>query len=151
MTDVLESNRPSPRLIDARRSGARWASARSGHDRHRPGRRQPSGFLGLSATGIADPPTMLSIDSGLGARRGAQHAPTDQYLGRDAGTSPTCSPRPVPRVPPAELRWGTLSTGAPVFSNAVARSDCVLESRRYSRPDRRRQVVDVVARGICDP
>jgi flavin reductase (DIM6/NTAB) family NADH-FMN oxidoreductase RutF len=161
MTDGPESNRPSPRLIDAktfwrtlgeRATGATIVTAQ--------GADGPAGFLGLSATHVcADPPTMLvSIDSKTSALAAVLHARhfAINYLGRDARDvadmfAGKTSAKGAARFEPG--RWGTLSTGAPVFSNAVGAFDCVLEKTidHFATTIAVGRVVDVVARGSGDP
>ena len=94
----------------------------------------PAGFLALSATHVtADPPSMLvSIDDRTHALQavlrsrhfainylpGSEQALADSFGGRGAlkGTE---------RFEAG--RWRTLTTGAPIFSDAVGAIDCTLE------------------------
>ena len=136
MTHPTESGRPSPKLIDAkvfwrvlgeRAVGATIVTAQ--------GADGPAGFLGLSATHVcADPPTMLvSIDrktSALAAVLQARHFAIN-YLGRDSQAvadtfGGKTAAKGADRFEPG--RWGTLSTGAPVFNDALGVLDCTLET-----------------------
>jgi len=94
----------------------------------------PAGLLGLSATHVtADPPTMLvSIDnktSALASVLEAKHFAIN-YLPQGAedivdlfsGKSPL---KGADRFEAG--RWGTLTTGAPVYNGAVGAIDCTLE------------------------
>jgi flavin reductase (DIM6/NTAB) family NADH-FMN oxidoreductase RutF len=94
----------------------------------------PAGFLALSATHLtADPPTMLvSIDKRTAALAAVLHAKhfALNFLGQgDRALADTFGGkgdlRGADRFAPG--RWGVLTTGAPVFNNAVGAIDCVLE------------------------
>jgi flavin reductase (DIM6/NTAB) family NADH-FMN oxidoreductase RutF len=114
------------RLVGQRPVGATIVTA-SGVD-------GPRGFLGLSATHLsADPPLMLvSIDkrtSGLASVLSARHfainylavgsaALADVFAGK-AGITGAARFEGAP--------WGALTTGAPIFLEAVASLDCSLE------------------------
>jgi flavin reductase (DIM6/NTAB) family NADH-FMN oxidoreductase RutF len=120
----------------------------------------PAGFLGLSATHIcADPPSMLvSIDSktaALGAVLHGRHFAIN-YLGRDARAladtfAGKSAAKGSARFEPG--RWGTLTSGAPVFDDAIGVFDCVLEKtiEHYATTIAIGRVVDLVARGSGDP
>ena len=151
MTDATESHRTASKAIDAkmfwrvlgeRAVGATIVTAR--------GADGPSGFLGLSATHIcADPPTAL------GAVLHARHFAIN-YLGRDAlaladmfaGKSAI---KGADRF--EQDRWGTLTTGAPVFADAIGVLDCELEKtiEHFATTIAIGRVVDLVARGSGDP
>jgi flavin reductase (DIM6/NTAB) family NADH-FMN oxidoreductase RutF len=120
----------------------------------------PAGFLGLSATHVcADPPTMLvSIDSKTSALAAVLHGRhfAINYLGRDAQTiadmfGGKTGIKGSARFEPA--RWGTLSTGAPVFNDALGVLDCALEKTidHFATTVAIGRVVDVIARGSGDP
>jgi flavin reductase (DIM6/NTAB) family NADH-FMN oxidoreductase RutF len=161
MTDGPESNRPSPRPIDIktfwrtlgeRAIGATVVTAQ--------GADGPAGFLGLSATHVcADPPTMLvSIDGKTSALAAVLHARhfAINYLGRDARDvadmfAGKTSAKGAARFEPG--RWGTLVTGAPVFTDAIGALDCVLEKTidHFATTIAVGRVVDVRARGSGDP
>src|SRR2546425_361990 len=94
----------------------------------------PAGFLGLSATHVcADPPSMLvSIDRKTSALAAVLHGHhfAINYLGRDARAiadmfAGKTAAKGSARFEPG--RWGTLTTGAPVFDDAIGAVDCVLE------------------------
>jgi flavin reductase (DIM6/NTAB) family NADH-FMN oxidoreductase RutF len=161
MTQPTDTNRPSPKLIDAkafwrvlgeRAVGATIVTAQ--------GADGPAGFLGLSATHVcADPPTMLvSIDrktSALAAVLQARHFAIN-YLGRDAQAVADAfggktAAKGADRFEPG--RWGTLSTGAPVFNDALGVLDCTLETTvdHHATTIAIGRVVDIVARGSGDP
>jgi flavin reductase (DIM6/NTAB) family NADH-FMN oxidoreductase RutF len=161
MTDQPENHPASSKAIDAktfwrvlgeRAVGATIVTAQ--------GADGPAGFLGLSATHIcADPPSMLvSIDNkttALGAVLHGRHFAIN-YLGRDAraladmfaGKSAT---KGSARFEPG--RWGTLTSGAPVFHDAIGVVDCVLEKTidHFATTIAIGRVVDFVARGGGDP
>ena len=157
MTDLTPNHRASSKAIDAktfwrvlgeRAVGATIVTAQ--------GVDGPAGFLGLSATHIcADPPSMLvSIDNKTTALGGRHFA--INYLGRDAraladmfaGKSAT---KGSARFEPG--RWGTLTSGAPVFHDAIGVVDCVLEKTidHFATTIAIGRVVDFVARGGGDP
>jgi flavin reductase (DIM6/NTAB) family NADH-FMN oxidoreductase RutF len=161
MTSEAQSHGASSKAIDAkmfwralgeRAVGATIVTAQ--------GADGPAGFLGLSATHIcADPPTMLvSIDNktaALGAVLQGRHFAIN-YLGRDgraladmfAGKSAT---KGSARFEPG--RWGTLTSGAPVFNDAIGVLDCTLERTidHFATTIAIGRVVDVVTRGNGDP
>jgi flavin reductase (DIM6/NTAB) family NADH-FMN oxidoreductase RutF len=120
----------------------------------------PAGFLGLSATHVcADPPTMLvSIDrktSALAAVLHGRHFAIN-YLGRDAqAVADTFGGKTAAKGADRfeAGRWGTLTTGAPVFNDALGVFDCVLEKTidHFATTIVVGRVVDVVARGAGDP
>src|SRR5215472_7853736 len=161
MTNATETERPSPKVIDAktfwrtlgeRAIGATIVTAQ--------GADGPAGFLGLSATHVcADPPTMLvSIDrktSALAAVLHARHFAIN-YLGRDAQAVADAFAGKTDAKGAARFesgRWGTLTTGAPVFSDALGALDCVLEKtfEHLATTIAVGRVVDLVARGSGDP
>lgn len=94
----------------------------------------PAGFLGLSATHVAaDPPIMLvSIDnrtSALAAVLQSRHFAIN-YLPKGAEAVADAfggkgSAKGADRFAPGE--WTTLTTGAPIFTRALAALDCSLE------------------------
>ena len=146
MTSANESQRPAPKTIDAktfwralgeRAIGATIVTAR--------GADGPAGFLGLSATHVcADPPTMLvSIDrktSALAAVLHGRHFAIN-YLGRDAQAVADAfggktAAKGADRFEPG--RWGSLTSGAPVFNDALGVLDCVLEQNRRVPRDHNR-------------
>jgi flavin reductase (DIM6/NTAB) family NADH-FMN oxidoreductase RutF len=94
----------------------------------------PAGFLGLSAAHVcADPPTMLvSIDkrtSALSAVLNAKHFAIS-YLPRHAeNVAVTFSGKTAAKGADRfeSGQWTTLTTGAPVFADAIGAVDCVLE------------------------
>ena len=159
MTDT--SNHPSAKQIDVktfwRTLGERAIGvtivAAQGAD-------GPAGFLGLSATHVcADPPTMLvSIDhktSALAAVLHGRHFAIN-YLGRDAQAiadafAGKTAAKGADRFEAG--RWGTLTTGAPVFNDAIGALDCVLEKtiEHFATTIVIGRVVDVTARGSGDP
>ena len=120
----------------------------------------PAGFLGLSATHIcADPPSMLvSIDNktaALGAVLHARHFAIN-YLGRDARALADMFAGKSATKGSARFeggRWGTLTSGAPVFEDAIGVIDCVLEKtiEHFATTIAIGRVVDLVARGSGDP
>jgi flavin reductase (DIM6/NTAB) family NADH-FMN oxidoreductase RutF len=120
----------------------------------------PAGFLGLSATHIcADPPSMLvSIDNktaALGAVLHARHFAIN-YLGRDARALADMFAGKSATKGSARFeggRWGTLTSGAPVFDDAIGVIDCVLEKtiEHFATTIAIGRVVDLVARGSGDP
>jgi flavin reductase (DIM6/NTAB) family NADH-FMN oxidoreductase RutF len=161
MTDQTQSHRESSKAIDAkafwralgeRAVGATIVTAQ--------GVDGPAGFLGLSATHIcADPPSMLvSIDnktSALGAVLHGRHfainylgtaarAVADMFAGKSAIKG-------ADRFEPG--RWGTLTSGAPVFNDAIGVLDCVLDKtiEHAATTIAIGRVVDLVARGSGDP
>jgi flavin reductase (DIM6/NTAB) family NADH-FMN oxidoreductase RutF len=161
MSHATDPDRPSPKTIDAksfwrvlgeRPIGATIVTAR--------GADGPAGFLGLSATHVcADPPTMLvSIDSKTSALAAVLHARhfAINYLGRNARAiadmfGGKTAAKGADRFEPG--RWGTLTTGAPVFNDAIGVLDCVLEKtvEHFATTIAIGRVVDVVARGSGDP
>ncbi|HSR77789.1 MAG TPA: flavin reductase family protein [Xanthobacteraceae bacterium] len=161
MTNATKTERPSPNVIDAktfwrtlgeRAIGATIVTAQ--------GADGPAGFLGLSATHVcADPPSMLvSIDRKTSALAAVLHGHhfAINYLGRDARTiadmfAGKTATKGAARFEPG--RWGTLTTGAPVFNDAIGAVDCVLEKTidHFATTVVIGRVVDVVARGSGDP
>jgi flavin reductase (DIM6/NTAB) family NADH-FMN oxidoreductase RutF len=161
MTDQTQSHPTSSTVIDARTFwrvlgqravGATIVTAQ--------GADGPAGFLGLSATHIcADPPSMLvSIDSktaALGAVLHGRHFAIN-YLGRDARALADTFAGKSAAKGSARFeggRWGTLTSGAPVFDDAIGVFDCVLEKtiEHYATTIAIGRVVDLVARGSGDP
>ena len=78
------------------------------------------------------------------------------YLGRDARAiadmfAGKTATKGAARFEPG--RWGTLTTGAPVFNDAIGAVDCVLEKTidHFATTVAIGRVVDVVARGSGDP
>jgi flavin reductase (DIM6/NTAB) family NADH-FMN oxidoreductase RutF len=161
MTSATESHQPPPKTIDAkafwrvlgeRAIGATIVTAR--------GTDGPAGFLGLSATHVcADPPTMLvSIDrktSALAAVLQGRHFAIN-YLGRDAQAvadafAGKTAAKGADRFEAG--RWGALTSGAPVFSDALGVLDCVLEQtvEYHATTIAIGRVVEVIARGSGDP
>jgi flavin reductase (DIM6/NTAB) family NADH-FMN oxidoreductase RutF len=135
------------RALGARPTGVVVATAR--------GPDGPAGFLALSATHVtADPPTMLvSIDKRTAALAAVLHAKHfalnflprgDQALAEMFGGRGET--RGAARFAPE--RWGTLTTGAPVFNDAVGAIDCTLEEtfERHGITIAIGRVVDVVTR-----
>jgi flavin reductase (DIM6/NTAB) family NADH-FMN oxidoreductase RutF len=120
----------------------------------------PAGFLGLSATHVcADPPTMLvSIDtrtSALAAVRHARHFAIN-FLGKEAqGVADMFSGRTA--IKGAERfgagQWGTLTTGAPTFNDAIGVIDCTLEKTvdHFATTIAIGRVVDLRVRSSGDP
>jgi flavin reductase (DIM6/NTAB) family NADH-FMN oxidoreductase RutF len=161
MPDRPENQQQSPKSIDAkmfwRTLGERAVGATivTAHDAD-----GPAGFLGLSATHVcADPPTMLvSIDrktSALAAVLQARHFAIS-YLGREAQTvadafAGKTDAKGAARFEPG--RWGVLTTGAPVFNDAIGALDCVLEKtiEHFATIIVIGRVVDLVARGSGEP
>jgi flavin reductase len=161
MTNATKTERPSPNVIDAktfwrtlgeRAIGATIVTAQ--------GADGPAGFLGLSATHVcADPPSMLvSIDRKTSALTAVLHGHhfAINYLGRDARAiadmfAGKTATKGAARFEPG--RWGTLTTGAPVFNDAIGAVDCVLEKTidHFATTVAIGRVVDVVARGSGDP
>ena len=161
MTDATESKQTVPKVIDVktfwrtlgeRATGATIVTAQ--------GADGPAGFLGLSATHVcADPPTMLvSIDSKTSALAAVLHGRhfAINYLGRDAQAiadmfGGKTGIKGSARFEPG--RWGTLSTGAPVFNDAIGVLDCALEKTidHFATTIAIGRVVDVIARGSGDP
>lgn len=93
----------------------------------------PAGFLALSATHVtADPPAMLvSIDDRTQALKAVLHSQhfainylsaADQALADSFGGRGAL--KGADRFEPG--RWRTLSTGAPIFTDAIGVIDCVL-------------------------
>ena len=120
----------------------------------------PAGFLGLSATHVcANPPTMLvSIDSKTSALAAVLHARhfAINYLARDAQAVADMFAGRTATKGPARFeagRWGTLTTGAPVFNDAIGVADCVLEKTidHFATTIAIGRVVDMIARGSGDP
>ena len=119
MTNATETERPSPKVIDARTFwrtlgeraiGATIVTAQ--------GADGPAGFLGLSATHVcADPPSMLvSIDRKTSALAAVLHGHhfAINYLGRDARAiadmfAGKTAAKGSARFEPG--RWGTLTRG----------------------------------------
>jgi flavin reductase (DIM6/NTAB) family NADH-FMN oxidoreductase RutF len=159
MTNATETERLSPKVIDAktfwrtlgeRAIGATIVTAADG----------PAGFLGLSATHVcADPPSMLvSIDRKTSALADVRHGHhfAINYLGRDARAIVDMFAGKTAAKGSARFehgRWGTLTTGAPVFNDAIGAVDCVLEKTidHFATTVAIGRVVDVVARGGGDP
>jgi flavin reductase (DIM6/NTAB) family NADH-FMN oxidoreductase RutF len=160
MTQPTDDNPKSPQVIDAkmfwrtlgeRAIGVTIVTAQ--------GADGPAGFLGLSATYVcADPPTMLvSIDrktSALAAVLHGRHFAIN-YLGRDAqGIADTfagkTAAKGAARFEPG--RWGSLTTGAPVFGDALGVLDCVVEQtiEHFATTIVIGRVIDVIARGSGD-
>src|SRR5262245_19522175 len=132
---MSRSDASSPKVIDARTFweaiGARaiGATVVTAH-----GAEGPAGFLGLSATHVcADPPTMLvSIDTRTSALAAVLHARhfAINFLGREAQAvadmfGGKSAVRGADRFEAG--RWGTLTTGAPTFNDAIGVIDCTLE------------------------
>lgn len=120
----------------------------------------PAGFLGLSATHVtADPPTMLvSVDmktTALAAILEAQHFAIN-YLPRNAEdvVSHFSGKTDLKGADRFEAgRWGRLSTGAPVFNDAIGAIDCSLEEffERYGTVVALGRVVDLTASDAAEP
>lgn len=161
MPDRPESDLRSPKSIDAktfwRTLGERAIGATIVTAQDADG---PAGFLGLSATHVcADPPTMLvSIDRKTSALTAVLHARhfAINYLGRDAQTvadafAGKTDAKGAARFEPG--RWGVLTTGAPVFNDALGVLDCVLEKtvEHFATTIAIGRVVDLLARGSGDP
>jgi flavin reductase (DIM6/NTAB) family NADH-FMN oxidoreductase RutF len=120
----------------------------------------PAGFLGLSATHVtADPPTMLvSIDkrtSALAQVLARKHFAVN-FLPREAeALVETFGGRSgvggAARFEPG--RWSTLTTGAPVYADALGVFDCELEDSmdRGSVVLVVGRVVDALAKGEGQP
>ena len=161
MASTTESDQPPPKTIDAktfwrvlgeRAVGATIVTAR--------GADGPAGFLGLSATHVcADPPTMLvSIDrktSALAAVLHRRHFAIN-YLGRDAQAVADAFAGKTAAKGPDRFesgRWGALTSGAPVFNDALGVLDCVLEQtiEHHATTIAIGRVVEVIARGSGDP
>jgi flavin reductase (DIM6/NTAB) family NADH-FMN oxidoreductase RutF len=161
MMPTTGPDRPSPKVIDVktfwralgeRAIGATIVAAR--------GADGPAGFLGLSATHVcADPPCMLvSIDNRTSALAAVLHARhfAINYLGREARAvadtfGGKTAAKGADRFEPG--RWGTLTTGAPVFNDAIGVLDCVLERtfEHFATTIAIGRVVDFSARGSGDP
>jgi flavin reductase (DIM6/NTAB) family NADH-FMN oxidoreductase RutF len=156
-----EDDQPSPKAIDAkafwRAVGARAIGATVVTAQGADG---PAGFLGLSATHVcADPPTMLvSIDTSTAALAAVLYARhfAINFLGREAQavadmfggkTAVKGSDRFVAG------RWGMLTTGAPVFNEAIGVIDCTLETTidHFATTIVIGRVVDHLVRGTGDP
>jgi flavin reductase (DIM6/NTAB) family NADH-FMN oxidoreductase RutF len=161
MPDRPESDLRSPKSIDAktfwRTLGERAVGATIVTAQDADG---PAGFLGLSATHVcADPPTMLvSIDRKTSALTAVLHARhfAINYLGRDAQTvadafAGKTDAKGAARFEPGH--WGVLTTGAPVFNDALGVLDCVLEKtvEHFATTIAIGRVVDLLARGSGDP
>lgn len=120
----------------------------------------PAGFLGLSATHVcADPPSMLvSIDtrtSALAAVLYARHFAIN-YLGREAQAVADMFGGRTARKGSDRFeagRWGTLTTGAPIFNDAIGVIDCALEKTidHYGTTIAIGRVVDHLVRSTGDP
>ncbi|AXK79926.1 flavin reductase [Pseudolabrys taiwanensis] len=120
----------------------------------------PSGFLALSATHLcADPPMlMVSIDkrtSTLAAVEQGKHFAIN-YLPRGAEAvsdmfGGKTDKRGADRFAPGA--WGTLTTGAPVFNDAIGALDCVLEEtiERHNTIIAIGRLVDYVGRPDGEP
>ncbi|MCK9919251.1 flavin reductase family protein [Microbacteriaceae bacterium K1510] len=120
----------------------------------------PSGFLALSATHLcADPPMlMVSIDkrtSTLVAVEQAKHFAVNYLpLGHEALADMfggKTDKRGADRFAPGE--WGTLTTGAPIFNDAIGALDCVLEEtiERHNTIIAIGRLVDYVGRPDGEP
>jgi flavin reductase (DIM6/NTAB) family NADH-FMN oxidoreductase RutF len=162
MPDVRsEDDLPSPKAIDAkafwqavgsRAIGATVVTAQ--------GADGPAGFLGLSATHVcADPPTMLvSIDTRTAALAAVLHARhfAINFLGKEAQAVADMfgGKTAVEGSDRFEAgRWGTLTTGAPVFNDAIGVIDCTLEKTidHFATTIAIGRVVDHLVRGTGDP
>lgn len=120
----------------------------------------PSGFLALSATHLcADPPMlMVSIDkrtSTLAAVEQGKHFAIN-YLPRGAEAvsdvfGGKTDKRGADRFAPGA--WGTLTTGAPIFNDAIGALDCVLEEtiERHNTIIAIGRLVDYVGRPDGEP
>ncbi|MCK9915545.1 flavin reductase family protein [Microbacteriaceae bacterium K1510] len=120
----------------------------------------PAGFLGLSASHVcADPPTMLvSIDDKTSALAAVLESKAfainylpasardvaDLFAGKGALKGPD-------RFEAG--RWSSLTTGAPVFNDALGAFDCRLEDtvRRGTTTIAIGRVVDLIAKGSGEP
>lgn len=138
--------------IGSRAIGATVVTAR--------GAEGPAGFLGLSATHVcADPPTMLvSIDTRTSALAAVLHARhfAINFLGKDAQNvadmfGGKTAVKGADRFEPG--RWGTLTTGAPTFNDAIGIIDCTLVKTidHYSTTIAIGSVVDHLVRGSGEP
>jgi flavin reductase (DIM6/NTAB) family NADH-FMN oxidoreductase RutF len=94
----------------------------------------PAGFLGLSATHLtADPPTMMvGIDkrtSALAAVLESRHFALNYLPREEASLADSFGGKGTAKGADrfASGRWTTLTTGAPVFADALAAVDCTLE------------------------
>jgi flavin reductase (DIM6/NTAB) family NADH-FMN oxidoreductase RutF len=158
----MSQNDPSPpKVIDARAFwqaiGARAIGATVVTARGADG---PAGFLGLSATHVcADPPTMLvSIDTRTSALAAVLHARhfAINFLGKEAQAVADMfgGKSAVKGADRFEAgRWGTLTTGAPTFNDAIGIIDCTLEKtvEHYSTTIAVGRVVDHSVRSSGDP
>lgn len=120
----------------------------------------PAGFLALSAAHVcADPPTMLvSIDNKTSAHAAVLHARhfAINYLGRDTQDvadmfGGKTDVKGAARFEPG--RWGKLTTGAPVFNEALGVVDCTLEKtvEHFTTTIAIGRVVDHALRGSGEP
>ena len=119
----------------------------------------PAGFLALSAAHVtANPPTMLvSIDDRTAALGGLIHGRhfAINYLPADAQDIAEMFGGKGPLKGPGRFqagRWHTLTSGAPVFKDAVGVIDCVLEDtfRHATTTIAIGRVVDLAARGDAE-
>lgn len=120
----------------------------------------PSGFLALSATHLcADPPMlMVSIDKRTSTLAAVEHAKhfAINYLPRGAEDvsdmfGGKTDKRGADRFAPGA--WGTLTTGAPIFNDAIGALDCVLEEtiERHNTIIAIGRLVDYVGRPDGEP
>ena len=158
---MSQNHPPSPKAIDARAFwqaigtraiGATVVTAR--------GAEGPAGFLGLSATHVcADPPTMLvSIDTKTSALAAVLHARhfAINFLGQEAlAVADMFGGRTgVKGADRFEVgKWGTLTTGAPTFTDAIGVIDCALEKTidHFATTIAIGRVVDYFVRDAGDP
>ena len=159
--EPTETNRSSSKVIDAktfwralgeRAIGATIVTAQ--------GADGPAGFLALSATHVcADPPSMLvSIDSktsGLAAVLHGRHFAIN-YLAHDARAIADMFAGKTDAKGSARFEfghWSTLTTGAPVFNEAIGVIDCLLDKTidHFATTVAIGRVVNVIARGKGDP
>lgn len=151
----------SPKAIDA---GAFWqavgARAIGAAVVTAQGANGPAGFLGLSATHVcADPPTMLvSIDTKTSALAAVLHARhfAINFLGKEAqAVADTFGGKTAVKGSDRfeAGRWATLSTGAPVFKDAIGVIDCALERTidHFATTIVIGRVVDHLVRGTGEP
>ena len=120
----------------------------------------PAGFLGLSATHVtADPPMMLvSIDKRTSALKpitGSRHFAIN-YLPKGAEVvADTFGGKGAAKGADrfAVDQWTTLTTGAPIFAEALAAIDCELEEtiERHGVVIALGRVVDFAIRGDGEP
>jgi len=158
---MTQTDPPSPKAIDAKAFwqavGARAIGATVVTAQGADG---PAGFLGLSATHVcADPATMLvSIDTKTSALAAVLHARhfAINFLGKEAeAVADMFGGRTA--VKGADRfeagRWGTLTTGAPVFNDAIGIIDCTLEKAidHFSTTIAIGRVVDHRVRGAGHP